>query len=154
MLISYYVVMSVCFYDEIIEEIIKNDEYLFFYFKCKLFVEVFYKDKYDKLFLYYVCENGNVNLFNFYYKLWINFVSFSISLDIYEIILDFVFRSILFFYKNNVIIVNYCNIYFFFVDCDDYRIKILILYEYLVYLILKSLYIVMLNIERYVNISL
>lgn len=51
MLISYYVVMSVWYDGEIIEEIIENDEYLFIYFKCKLYVEVFYKDKNDKLLL-------------------------------------------------------------------------------------------------------
>lgn len=79
---------------------------------------------------------------------------FSTSLDIYETILDSAFRSTPLLYKNNVIIVNHCNIYLFSADCDDYRIKILIQHEYLAYLILKSPYIVMPNIERYVNISL
>lgn len=149
MLISYYVVMSVWYNGEIIEEIIENDEFLFIYFKCKLYVEVYYKDKYDKLLLWYVCENGNINLFIFYYKLELNFVWVSISIDNYgNIILDFVFKSILFFYKNDVKIVDYCNIYLFYIDvsCDYYRKKIFILYEYLIYLILKSLNRVLYNI--------
>lgn len=114
MFISYYVVMSVWFYDEIIYEIINNNEYLIFdYFENKLYEEVYFEDKYNKLFLYYICENGNVNLFNFYY----NFICIVISLNIRIIIfLDFVFLSVLILYKNEFKIVDFCNIYLFFLD--------------------------------------
>lgn len=58
--------MSVKFFDVIIEEIMNIDKYFVIYFENKLYEEVLFKDKYNKLFLYYVCENGNVNLFIYF----------------------------------------------------------------------------------------
>lgn len=106
--------MSVWFYDEIIDEIINSNEYLiFYYFENKLYEEVFFEDKSKKLFLYYICENGNVNLFNFYY----NLLSIVISLNIKVMVfLDFLFLSVLILYKNDVKIVDFCNMYFFILD--------------------------------------
>lgn len=83
MSISHYVAMSVRYYGETTEEIIENDEYSFIYHKRKLHAEVLYKDNYDKSPLQYACENGNVNLFNFYHNLASNFVRVSTSTDNY-----------------------------------------------------------------------
>lgn len=58
-------------------------------------------------------------------------------------------------------IVDKCNIFYLFSDvyCDDYRLKVFVPHEYMVYLILKLIVhmsgeIVLRDIERYVNISL
>lgn len=114
--------------------------------------------------MYYVCESGNVNLFIFYYEFFINFLNIIISFDNNKIIfLDVVFVSILIFYKKKLKVVdNLCNIFFVFLDvyCDDYRLKVFVLYEYMVYLILKSIILYIFgkiglwDIEWYVNISL
>lgn len=92
----------------------------------------------NKILLYYICENGNVNLFNLYYK--------NIVIIVYLVIDDFlilnvVFNNILVMYKNVVKIVV-CNIYFLFIDvnCDVERLKIFVFYEYLVYLIFNSIF--------------
>lgn len=90
--------------------------------------------------MYYVSKNGNVNLFIFYYSIISDFLVVIRSMDIDGfMILDYVFFNILIFYKDNVNRVLYCNIYLLFlvVNCNVYRFKIFILYEYLIYLILK-----------------
>lgn len=43
------------------EDIMNNDEYFVVYFEIKLYDDVLCIDMYFKIFLYYVCENGNVN---------------------------------------------------------------------------------------------
>lgn len=78
----------------------------------------------------------------FYHKLESNFVRVSTSTDNYGItILDSAFKSTPLLYKNDVKIVDHCNLYLFHTDvsCDYYRKKIFIPHEYLIYLILKSL---------------
>lgn len=161
MSISHYVALSVQFHDETTEEIINHEEYSFLYLKSKLLAEVFYKDKYEKSPLHYACENGNVNLFNFYQRLAPNFVGVSTSSDMYDYtFLDTAFRSTPLLYKNNFITVNHCNIYLLSSDvcCDKFRMKIFIPHEYLTFLILKRSnrisYVILPNIGKYVKISL
>lgn len=135
--------MSVWFYNEMIKDIINNDEYLIIYLEKKLYEEVLLKDNYNKILLYYVCESGNVNLFNFYLKFLKNFLSIIESFNNEDIFfLDYVFLSILVFDKNEVKFVEKCNVYILFleVDCDYYRLNVFVLYEYMIYLILKSIF--------------
>lgn len=135
--------MSVWFYNEMIKDIINNDEYLIIYLEKKLYEEVLLKDNYNKMLLYYVCESGNVNLFNFYFKFLKNFLSIIESFYIEDIFfLDYVFLSILVYNKNEVKFVEKCNVYILFleVDCDYYRLNVFFLYEYIIYLILKSIF--------------
>lgn len=135
--------MSVWFYNEMIKDIINNDEYLIIYLEKKLYEEVLLKDNYNKMLLYYVCESGNVNLFNFYLKFLKNFLSIIESFNNEDIFfLDYVFLSILVFDKNEVKFVEKCNVYILFleVDCDYYRLNVFVLYEYIIYLILKSIF--------------
>lgn len=159
MSISHYAAMSVRFYDQTTEDIIGNDEYSFVNLKHKLLAEIFYKDKYDKSPLHYACENGNVNLFNFYHKFAPNFERVSSDIHDYTI-LDTAFRSTPILYKSSLITVVHCNIYLFSADvnCDNYRMKIFIPHEYLTFMILKSSnrvpYDILPNVGKYVNISL
>lgn len=135
--------MSVWFYNEMIKDIINNNEYLIIYLEKKLYEEVLLKDNYNKMLLYYVCESGNVNLFNFYLKFLKNFLSIIESINNEDIFfLDYVFLSILVFDKNEVKFVEKCNVYILFleVDCDYYRLNVFVLYEYMIYLILKSIF--------------
>lgn len=135
--------MSVWFYNEMIKDIINNDEYLIIYLEKKLYEEVLLKDNYNKVLLYYVCESGNVNLFNFYFKFLKYFLSIIESFYIEDIFfLDYVFLSILVFDKNEVKFVEKCNVYILFleVDCNYYRLNVFVLYEYIIYLILKSIF--------------
>lgn len=135
--------MSVWFYNEMIKDIINNNEYLIIYLEKKLYEEVLLKDNYNKMLLYYVCESGNVNLFNFYLKFLKNFLSIIESFNNEDIFfLDYVFLSILVFDKNEVKFVEKCNVYILFleVDCDYYRLNVFVLYEYMIYLILKSIF--------------
>lgn len=135
--------MSVWFYNEMIKDIINNNEYLIIYLEKKLYEEVLLKDNYNKILLYYVCESGNVNLFNFYLKFLKNFLSIIESFNNEDIFfLDYVFLSILVFDKNEVKFVEKCNVYILFleVDCDYYRLNVFVLYEYMIYLILKSIF--------------
>lgn len=135
--------MSVWFYNEMIKDIINNDEYLIIYLEKKLYEEVLLKDNYNKMLLYYVCESGNVNLFNFYLKFLKNFLSIIESFNNEDIFfLDYVFLSILVFDKNEVKFVEKCNVYILFleVDCDYYRLNVFVLYEYMIFLILKSIF--------------
>lgn len=135
--------MSVWFYNEMIKDIINNDEYLIIYLEKKLYEEVLLKDNYNKMLLYYVCESGNVNLFNFYFKFLKYFLSIIESFYIEDIFfLDYVFLSILVFDKNEVKFVEKCNVYILFleVDCNYYRLNVFVLYEYIIYLILKSIF--------------
>lgn len=132
--------MGGSFFDVVIEDIMNNYEDFVIYFEYKLYEEVLLKDSYYKLFLYYVCENGNVNLFKFYYNFILKFQGIFNYMIIYDnILLDFVIGNILIFFKNVVSIVKYCNIYFFLLDesCEVERRKIFIMYEYLIYLILN-----------------
>lgn len=93
------------------------------------------------MFLYYVCENGNLNLFNFYYEFLLNFLNIIVNLEIdSNFFLDFVFENILIIYKNLENNVNYCKIYFLFLDGSNvYRLKLFIFYEYLIFFMLKRL---------------
>lgn len=93
------------------------------------------------MFLYYVCENGNLNLFNFYYEFLLNFLNIIVNLEIdSNFFLDFVFENILIIYKNMENNVNYCEIYFLFLDESNvYRLKLFIFYEYLIFFMLKRL---------------
>lgn len=137
--------MSVWFYNEMIKDIINNDEYLIIYLEKKLYEEVLLKDNYNKMLLYYVCESGNVNLFNFYLKFLKNFLSIIESFNNEDIFfLDYVFLSILVFDKNEVKFVEKCNVYILFleVDCDYYRLNVFVLYEYMIFLILKSIFLI------------
>lgn len=161
--ISHYVAMSVRFRDETTEDIINKYEYQIIHLEKKLHEEVFLKDRLDKSPLHYACESGNVNLLNFYYEFSTNFSSIIASFDNDKItFLDAAFASTPIFYKKEVKIVDECNIFDLFseVYCDDYRLKVFVPHEYIVYLILKSTIshfsgkIVLRDIERYVNISL
>lgn len=137
--------MSVWFYNEMIKDIINNNEYLIIYLEKKLYEEVLLKDNYNKMLLYYVCESGNVNLFNFYLKFLKNFLSIIESFNNEDIFfLDYVFLSILVFDKNEVKFVEKCNVYILFleVDCDYYRLNVFVLYEYMIFLILKSIFLI------------
>lgn len=154
--ISHYVAMSAKFSYVTTEEIMNNDKYSVIYLENKLYEEVSFKDKHNKSLLHYACENGNVNLFNFFHKS-ANFI----GLDMGEkTFLDSVLENLPILSQNIVKIVNQCNIYLFSTDVSCYadRIKIFIPHEYLIYLILKrsekTRDIVLQNIERYVNISL
>lgn len=82
-------------------------------------------------------------------------------MDIYDyIFLDLVIGNMLVFFKNVVNIVIYCNVYFFFLDvnCEVERMKIFIMYEYLIYVILKIFdkirVVVLWDFEKYIYISL
>lgn len=82
-------------------------------------------------------------------------------MDIYDyIFLDLVIGYMLVFFKDVVNIVIYCNVYFFFLDvnCEVERMKIFIMYEYLIYVILKIFdkirVVVLWDFEKYIYISL
>lgn len=82
-------------------------------------------------------------------------------MDIYDyIFLDLVIGNMLVFFKNVVNIVKYCNVYFFFLDvnCEVERMIIFIMYEYLIYVILKIFdkirVVVLWDFEKYIYISL
>lgn len=162
--ISHYVAMSVRFRDETTEDIINKYEYQIFNLKKKLHEEIFLKDELGKSPLHYACESGNVNLFIFYYEFSTNFSSIITSFDNNKItFLDAAFANTPILYKKKLKVVdNSCNIFSVFSDvhCDDYRLKVFVPHEYMVYLILKSTIshisgkIGLRDIERYVNISL
>lgn len=78
-------------------------------------------------------------MFNFYYKYFFNIVYLGI-VDYF--ILNVVFINILVIY-NDVVKNVVCNIYFLYIDldCDVKRLKIFIFYEYIVYLIFKSIFV-------------
>lgn len=157
--ISHYVAMSVRFNDETTEEIINNEEYSYPYLKNKLYEEVYLEDKYNKSPLHYLCENGNVNLFNFYNNILSNATRFNTKVIA---LLDSAFSSTPVLYKNDVKIVDFCNVHLFSSDmsCEAQRLKIFLPHEYLIYVIFKSVYmhksvnIAYYNVEKYVNISL
>lgn len=158
--ISHYVAMSVRFHDEITDEIINSNEYLISdYLENKLYEEVFLEDKSKKSPLHYTCENGNVNLFNFYHNL--SSIATSLNTKVMAL-LDSSFSSAPILYKNDVKIVDFCNMYLFTSDmsCETQRLKLFSPHEYLIYVIFKSFYTnmsvntVLRNIEKYVNISL
>lgn len=158
--ISHYVAMSVRFHDESTIEIIdKNDknEFQVVYLKHKLQEEeALFRDMRNKTPLHYACENGNINLFNLYYK----DLAIIAYLDIDDFsILNAAFNNTPVIYKN-VVKTAVCNIYLLSTDvnCDVERSKIFVPHEYLVYLILNSTFkprgFVRQNIETYINISL
>lgn len=154
--ISHYVAMSVRFHDESTIEIIDKSEFQVVYLEHKLQEEALFIDMRNKTPLHYACENGNINLFNLYYK----DLAIIAYLDIDDFsILNAAFNNTPVIYKN-VVKTAVCNIYLLStdVDCDVERLKIFIPHEYLVYLILNSTFtqrgLVRQNIETYINISL
>lgn len=59
--------MSARFSDVMTEDIMNIDEYFVINLKTKLYEEALFTDRHYKSPLHYACENGNVNVFKFYY---------------------------------------------------------------------------------------
>lgn len=154
--ISHYVAMSVRFHDEWTIEIIDKKDFQEVYLEKKLQEEALFRDIHNKTPLHYASENGNVNLFNFYYRNCA-IVAYLDNDDYSCEIFNAAFKNTPVIFTN-VVKTAVCNIYLLDVDCDVERSNILIPHEYLVFLILKSTVtprgFVRKNIEIYINISL
>lgn len=154
--ISHYVAMSVRYYDESTIEIIDKNEFQEVHLKNKLQEEAVFRDTRNKTPLHYACENGNINMFNFYYKHFSNIAYLGI-VDYSILNAAFINTPVIY---NDVVKTAVCNIYLLYtdLDCDVKRSKIFIPHEYIVYLILKSTFahrrFVRQNIEIYIKISL